>query len=176
MSYRNLTYAAIQGMLRTLDPHTSFLTPETFENMRQRQLGSFYGLGILVSKRNGQLTVIAPIDGTPASRLGMRPGDVIQTIEGEPTAAMTLDQAAPNAPAILFLSLASNPVPFKGGNLVTIPIVLDLSLVTDASGSITLQVPGGNGPVTIYGQFAIADASQPVGVALSNALEIEFGP
>ena len=91
--YRNLTYAAIQGMLRNLDPHTSFLTPEAYDNMRHRQQGSFYGVGILVSKRNGRLTVIAPIEGTPASRLGMRSGDVIQTVDGEPTASMTLVEA-----------------------------------------------------------------------------------
>ncbi len=93
VSYRDLTYAAIQGMMRILDPHTSFLTPESYDNMRERQQGSFYGLGILVSKRSGQLTVISPIEGTPASRLGLRSGDVIHTIEGEPTDTMTLDEA-----------------------------------------------------------------------------------
>ncbi len=91
--YRDLVYASIQGMLRTLDPHTNFLTPEAYENMRQRQASSFFGLGILVSRRNGQLTVISPIEGTPAWRLGIRAGDVISTIEGEPTDMMTLDEA-----------------------------------------------------------------------------------
>ncbi len=91
--YKDLVYASIQGMLRTLDPHTSFLTPEAYESMRERQQGSFYGLGILVSKRSGELTVISPIEGTPAWRLGLRAGDVISTIEGEPTSTMTLDEA-----------------------------------------------------------------------------------
>ncbi|MCP3960278.1 MAG: S41 family peptidase [bacterium] len=91
--YKNLVYASIQGMLRGLDPHTSFLTPEAYDNMRERQQGSFYGLGILVSKRSGELTVISPIEGTPAWRLGLRAGDVISTIEGEPTNTMTLDEA-----------------------------------------------------------------------------------
>ncbi|MCP5068466.1 MAG: PDZ domain-containing protein, partial [bacterium] len=91
--YKNLVYASIQGMLRTLDPHTSFLTPEAYDNMRERQQGSFFGLGILVSKRSGELTVISPIEGTPAYRLGLRAGDVISTIEGEPTNTMTLDEA-----------------------------------------------------------------------------------
>ena len=91
--YKDLIYASIQGMLRTLDPHTSFLTPEAYDSMRQRQQGSFYGLGILVSKRSGELTVISPIEGTPAWRLGLRAGDVISTIEGEPTSTMTLDEA-----------------------------------------------------------------------------------
>ncbi len=91
--YRDLVYASIQGMLRTLDPHTSFLSPEAYESMRERQAGSFFGLGILVSMRNGQLTVISPLEGTPAWRLGLRAGDVISTIEGEPTDSMSLDEA-----------------------------------------------------------------------------------
>lgn len=91
--YRDLVYSSINGMLRALDPHTNFLSPESYENMRQRQQGSFFGLGILVSMRNGQLTVISPIEGTPAWRLGIRAGDVISTIEGEPTSSMSLDQA-----------------------------------------------------------------------------------
>ncbi len=91
--YKNLVYSSIQGMLRTLDPHTNFLTPEAYDNMRERQQGSFYGLGILVSKRSGDLTVISPIEGTPAWRLGLRAGDVISMIEGEPTNTMTLDEA-----------------------------------------------------------------------------------
>ncbi len=93
VSYRDLVYASIQGMLRTLDPHTSFLSPEAYDDMRQRQQGSFYGLGILVSKRSGQLTVISPIEGTPAWRLGLRAGDIISTIEGEATDIMSLDDA-----------------------------------------------------------------------------------
>ena len=77
VTYRDLVFASIQGMLRTLDPHTSFLSPEAYSQMREKQQTSFYGLGILVGLRNGQLTVISPIDGTPASRLGIRAGDII---------------------------------------------------------------------------------------------------
>lgn len=93
VSYRDLVYASIDGMLRTLDPHTNFLSPESYDNMKQRQQGSFYGLGILVSMRNGQLTIISPIEGTPGWRLGLRAGDIISTIEGAPTDAMSLDEA-----------------------------------------------------------------------------------
>ena len=80
-------------MLRTLDPHTSFLPPTAYSSMREKQQASFYGLGILVGVRNGRLTVIAPIDGTPASRLGIRAGDVIQRIEDEPTDKLSIDEA-----------------------------------------------------------------------------------
>lgn len=93
VEYKDLVFASIEGMLRTLDPHTSFLPPTAYRRMREKQQESFYGLGILVGARNGRLTVITPIEGTPASRLGIRAGDVIDTIEGEPTDTMTVDEA-----------------------------------------------------------------------------------
>ena len=93
VSYRDLVYSSINGMLRSLDPHTSFLSPEAYEGMREKQQTSFYGLGILVGVRNGQLTVISPLDGSPASRMGIQAGDVISTIEGEVTDSMTIDEA-----------------------------------------------------------------------------------
>jgi carboxyl-terminal processing protease len=93
VSYRDLVYSSVNGMLRSLDPHTSFLSPEAYEGMREKQQTSFYGLGILVGVRNGQLTVISPLDGSPASRMGIQAGDVISTIEGEATDAMTIDEA-----------------------------------------------------------------------------------
>ncbi len=93
VSYKDLVYSSVNGMLRSLDPHTAFLNPEAYEGMREKQQTSFYGLGILVGVRNGQLTVISPLEGTPAARLGIQAGDVISTIEGEPTETMTLDEA-----------------------------------------------------------------------------------
>ncbi len=93
VSYKDLVFASIRGMIRTLDPHTTFFSAQDYANMRERQQSSFYGLGILIGMRNNQLTVVAPIEGTPASRLGIRAGDVISTIEGEPTDRMGLDEA-----------------------------------------------------------------------------------
>jgi carboxyl-terminal processing protease len=85
-------YSSIDGMLRTLDPHTSFLEPKEYSDMQDRQKGSFYGLGILVTKRNDQVTVITPLEGTPAARLGIRAGDVISEVEGTPTEDLALDE------------------------------------------------------------------------------------
>lgn len=93
VEYDDIVEASVEGMLRTLDPHTSYLAPRAYDDMRERQQETFYGLGIYVSLRNGRLTVIAPMEGTPASRLGLRAGDVISHIEGEPTSAMSLDEA-----------------------------------------------------------------------------------
>ena len=93
VSYRDLVYASINGMLRDLDPHTSFLSKEAYDSMREKQQSTFYGLGIYVGTRNGQLTVITPIPGTPAHAKGMRAGDAITHIDGEPTDGMTQDEA-----------------------------------------------------------------------------------
>jgi carboxyl-terminal processing protease len=85
-------YASVDGMLRSLDPHTSFLEPKEYSDMQDRQKGTFFGLGILVTKRNDQVTVITPLEGTPASRLGIRAGDVIAEVEGVSTDDLTLDE------------------------------------------------------------------------------------
>lgn len=84
-------YSSIEGMLRTLDPHSSFLEPRDYAEMQDRQKGTFYGLGILVTKRNDQVTVITPLEGTPAARLGIRAGDIISEVEGVSTDELPLD-------------------------------------------------------------------------------------
>ena len=78
-----LVYASIRGMLSRLDPHTTFLDPDEFSSMEEKQRGSFYGLGISIQKRQGHVTVISPIEGTPAWKKGLRAGDMILRINGE---------------------------------------------------------------------------------------------
>ena len=96
VAYRDLIYASIGGMLRSLDPHTSFLPPVAYDSMRERQQSSFYGLGIYVGTRNGRLTVISPIEGTPGYKKGIRAGDIIHLIDGEPTDEMSPNEAIRN--------------------------------------------------------------------------------
>jgi carboxyl-terminal processing protease len=86
-----LVYASIHGMLGALDPHTNFLEPEEYSSMVEKQRGSFYGLGIIISKRNGKITVITPVEGSPADRLGIRAGDVIDKVEGQPIDDLPVD-------------------------------------------------------------------------------------
>lgn len=80
-----LVYSSIRGMLDTLDPHSYFLDPDGFSRMREEYTGKYYGLGIQIQKQEDNLVVVAPIEGTPASRLGIQPGDIISTINGEST-------------------------------------------------------------------------------------------
>ena len=91
----DLVEDAIQGMLHTLDPHSNYLNREAFGEMRDEQRGMFYGLGIQINKRGPDqpLTIIAPIDGTPAAKAGLQPGDVIAKIEGQDTMALTVQEA-----------------------------------------------------------------------------------
>jgi len=90
---RDVEYVAINGMLKTLDPHTVLLSPEIYEEMRTSTRGQFGGLGIVISIRDGHLTVIRPIDDTPASKAGLLRGDRIVKIEGESTLNMPLNSA-----------------------------------------------------------------------------------
>jgi len=89
-----LVYGSIDGMLEILDPHSNFLRPEAFAAMRERQQGSFFGIGVIIGIRGGKVTIITPIPGTPAYRLGMRAGDVIEAVDGQATQDMSLDEVA----------------------------------------------------------------------------------
>src|SRR6187549_2168866 len=88
-----LVYGAINGMLQTLDPHSNFMDPRSYAQMRERQEGRYYGLGISIQVVNGDITVFNVFEGSPAYQRGVRRGDVIAKIEGEDTKGWTSDQA-----------------------------------------------------------------------------------
>jgi carboxyl-terminal processing protease len=90
---KDIIYNAIKGTLRGLDPHSSFLDPEMYREMQVETSGSFGGLGIEITLRDDVLTVVAPIEGTPAYRAGIQPGDRILKIEGLTTKDMQLADA-----------------------------------------------------------------------------------
>lgn len=90
---RDLLYGAVKGMLLSLDPHSSFLTPDNYKEMKIDTKGEFGGLGIQISIKDNMLTVIAPIEDTPAFRLGIKAGDKIIKIDGESTKDMSLFDA-----------------------------------------------------------------------------------
>jgi carboxyl-terminal processing protease len=81
---------AITGMLSSLDPHSAFMSPEDFRDLEEETSGSFSGIGIEISIRDGILTAVAPIEGSPADREGIQPGDQIIRINGELTKTMSL--------------------------------------------------------------------------------------
>src|SRR5687767_7310014 len=88
-----LVYSAITGMLQTLDPHSAFMDPRSYAQMRERQEGRYYGLGISINVVDGDVTVFNVFEGSPAYDKGMRRGDVIARIEGQETKGWTSEQA-----------------------------------------------------------------------------------
>jgi carboxyl-terminal processing protease len=88
-----LIEAAINGMLTSLDPHSGFLPPDDFDDMRTQTRGSFGGLGIEVTQEEGFIKVVTPMDGTPADMAGVEPGDIITHVDGETLLGLTLSQA-----------------------------------------------------------------------------------
>src|SRR5271157_1681140 len=85
--------AAINGMLASLDPHSSYMDAKAFKDMQVQTKGEFGGLGIEVTQEDGLIKVVTPIDDTPAAKAGILSGDVITAIDDTPTQGLTLDQA-----------------------------------------------------------------------------------
>ncbi len=92
-SYHDLIYAAMKGMLASLDPHSQFMDPDDFKDMQDDTRSRFNGLGIEVSVKNGMLTVITPMEDTPAAKAGILSGDQILRINGNSTEKMELQDA-----------------------------------------------------------------------------------
>jgi carboxyl-terminal processing protease len=90
---KTLIDAAINGMLSHLDPHSSYMPPDEFDDMRIQTKGEFGGLGIEVTQENGFVKVVSPIEGTPADRAGVQPGDLISAVDGESVLGLTLNEA-----------------------------------------------------------------------------------
>jgi carboxyl-terminal processing protease len=88
-----VVYSAINGMLQTLDPHSSFMDPKAYAALRERQEGHYYGLGITINVIDGDITVMALFEGSPAYKKGIRRGDVVAKINGEDAKGWTSEQA-----------------------------------------------------------------------------------
>ncbi|MGV8952412.1 MAG: S41 family peptidase [Cypionkella sp.] len=90
---KKLTEAAINGMLTSLDPHSSYMDAKAFADMNTQTRGEFGGLGIEVTMEEGYIKVVSPMDGTPADNAGIKPGDFITAVDGESVQGLTLDTA-----------------------------------------------------------------------------------
>ncbi|ADV46757.1 S41 family peptidase [Nitratifractor salsuginis] len=110
---------ALKGLMQNLDAHSAFMTAKDFKDLNIQTKGEFGGLGIVVGMRNGALTVIAPIDGTPAAKAGVKAGDIILKIDDKATLGMSIDEAVslmrgkPGTPITLTLVRKGEPKPIK---------------------------------------------------------------
>jgi len=93
VSYKNLTYSAMRGMLAELDPHSQFLDPEAFKDMQEDTKSEFGGLGVVVTMEGGLLTIVSPMEDSPGFEAGLEPGDQILLINGESAEKLTLPLA-----------------------------------------------------------------------------------
>src|SRR3989338_4904062 len=93
LSYQDLTYTALKGMLNGLDQHSQFMDPSSFNEMKQETGGQFGGIGVVIGLKDGVITVISPMEDTPVFRAGLLPGDKIIRIEGKSTEKIALPDA-----------------------------------------------------------------------------------
>jgi len=167
--YDQITYAALRGLLSSLDPHSQFLDPENYNMIRTETEGQFGGLGISVGMVENQLTVNVPIQGGPAFRAGLLPGDRILKIDGQGTQKLTLPEAIrklrgrPGAPVTLTLYRPSEK------RALDIPLVREMIQVPTLAdvGLLPLSQTGGEKigylRITQFGEKTAGEFDQAVG-------------
>jgi len=139
VDYRTLIYSALKGMLSGLDPHSEFMEPASFQQMKDDTAGEFSGIGIVIGSRNGVLTVIAPIEDTPAFRAGIRANEKIIAIDGTSTEGMTIPDSIKRlrgpkgSPVVLTLQSPAS------GEIRTVELVRDTVKVSSVKGARFLE-------------------------------------
>lgn len=118
LTFSEIINKAISGLMTNLDAHSSFLDEKAFEDTKVQTQGEFGGLGITVGMKDGALTVISPIEGTPADKAGVKSNDVILRIDGNATLGITLEEAVskmrgkPKTPITITIVRKGEPKPF----------------------------------------------------------------
>jgi carboxyl-terminal processing protease len=139
--YDKMTYAALRGLLTSLDPHSQFLDPEHYKMIRTETEGQFGGLGISVGMVENQLTVNVPIEGGPGFRAGLLPGDRIVKIEGKGTQKLSLGEAIrllrgrPGVPVQLSIYRPSEQKTFELSvvrEMIQVPTLLETKIISSS--------------------------------------------
>ena len=179
----SLVESAINGMLTSLDPHSNYLNTKNFNDMKVQTRGEFGGLGIEVSMENGLVKVVSPIDDTPAARAGLKPGDLITHLDGDPVQGMTLPEAVERAGGTLVITAdhgnaemmrdtetgephtahTLNPVPFIVVNPPAAVRHLDDGRLSDVAPTL-LDILGLPKPSVMTGHSLIVAAAKQVAV------------
>src|SRR5262249_44898934 len=96
LTYQDLVYGALKGMLNTLDPHSEFMEPDKYKELQSDTQGAFGGLGIVISMKDNFVTVVSPMDDSPGAKAGILAGDRIIKIDGRSTKKMILQESVKN--------------------------------------------------------------------------------
>jgi carboxyl-terminal processing protease len=159
-----LVYGAIDGMLHTLDPHSSFFDPKAYAQMRERQEGRYYGLGITIQVIDGDITVMSIFEGSPAYKKGLRRGDIIARIEGADAKGWTSDQAVKKlkGPKGTTVNISIRRPGYEG--LIDMEVVRDEVNITTVQGEFMLDKDTGYVKLTEFSETS----DRELGDALSQ--------
>ena len=169
--YQSLITSAIHGMVANLDPHSSYLEPTDYDDMMEMTEGQFGGIGIIVTVRDGILTVVSPIEDTPGSRAGLRAGDRIIEIDGEATQDMWLQDAVhrmkgePGTEVDLVIYRPSED------REIDVTIVRDIIQVASVKGTRMLVDGIGYVRVTQFNEQAAADLGKAIEELMEQGAE-----
>ena len=156
-----LIEGAINGMLTSLDPHSNYLNAKNFTDMKVQTRGEFGGLGIEVSMENGLIKVVSPIDDTPAARAGLKPGDLITHLDGNPVQGMTLPEAVEKMRGPI-----NSDVTLRIRRTGKDPFDVKLTRATIKIQSVRSHLEGGN-----IGYVRITSFNEQTDVGLENAMK-----
>ena len=168
--YKSLVYGAMRGMLGSLDPHSQFLEPQAYQQVKDDTQGEFSGIGIVIGTRDGTLTVIAPIEDTPAFKAGVRAGDRIAAIDGDATENLGINDAvkklrgAKGTPVTLKLLRPGEPEPR------TVRLVRDTVRVSSVKGARLLEDGIGYARITQFTETTAADLRNTLDTLTASGL------
>ncbi len=163
VQYKTLIYNAIRGMVAGLDPFSSFMPPDAYKNMMESTEGEFGGIGVVVTIRDGYLTVVAPMEGTPGSRAGIRAEDRIIAINGESAKGIDMQEALKRMkgkPGTVVNLTIERPSTGETRKLRIVREVIQVRSVKDAK-----VLPGG------IGYLRITQFNEPTARRLKKALK-----
>jgi len=162
-----MVYSAINGMLQTLDPHSSFMDPRTYAQMRERQEGRYYGLGLTISAIDGDITAVRVFEGSPAFGNGIRRGDVIAAVEGVNTKGWTTEATVNKlkGPKGTFVNIGVRRKGFE--RLLEMRVMRDQVSIPSLSASFMIDGTTGYVGVTDFAEHTDED----IGLALESMIK-----
>jgi carboxyl-terminal processing protease len=159
-----VVYSAIDGMLKTLDPHSSFFDPKEYSRMRERQEGRYYGLGITIQAIDGDITVMSIFEGSPAYKRGLRRGDIIARVEGQDAKGWTSDDAVKKlkGPKGTKVNISLRRRGYEG--LIDMDVIRDEVNITTVRGAFMIDKDTGYVKLSEFSETSDAE----LGAALQN--------